>query len=214
MEDAKIRLAACLGRLEHTELWRRSCIALYGATRETAYREQLLSHMDENSGMNLLFAYDETGDDVYRHAMEALIKAPPADDDSQALYRYQPFRAAWDVRFGGRRDARDIARRFAAAIDQRADRWYRLALVDCVEQMDVQLYEHYRVLADLLLKIARETMAASAPNAADCYLLMKGVRLGLLDPEKYLPRAVESFRAACCDDFYPLALSEYRRIQA
>lgn len=214
MEDEKARLAASLEKLGHGELWRRSCIALYGATGDAAYLECVLQHMDESSGMSLLLGWDATGNEAFRQGMEKLAQRLPMDTAPESLYQYQPFHAAWDVRFGGRRDTRAIVRLFQSAFDQRMDARYRLALADCLEQMDIQLYEHYRALADLLLKTAQETVAGLALNAADCYMLMKGVRLDLLDPEKYLPRAVESFIQGCLDAYYPLALSEYRRIKA
>ena len=214
MEDEKARLAASLEKLEYSELWRRSCIALYCATGDAAYRESVLHHMDESSGMSLLFAWNETGNEAYRQDMEKLAQYLLMETAPGSLYQHQPFHAAWDVRFGGRRDARAIVRLFQSAFDQRTDARYRMALVDCLEQMDIQLYEHYRAMADLLLKTAQETLAGPALNAADCYMLMKGVRLDLLDPEKYLPRAVESFVQGCLDAYYPLALSEYRRMIA
>lgn len=214
MEDEKARLEAGLEKLAYGELWRRSCIALYGATGDTAYRERVLDHMDESSGMSLLFAWGETGNEAYRQEMEKLAQRIPMDAAPGGLYQYQPFHAAWDVRFGGRQDARAIVRLFQSAFDQRSNARYRLALADCLEQMDIQLYEHYRALADLLLKTAQETLAAPALNAADCYMLMKGVRLDLLDPERYLPRAAESFAKGCLDAYYPLAWSEHRRMKA
>lgn len=214
MEDAKARLDAFLAEIESTEVRRRACMALYAATGEKRYRDYVLDRMDENSGMSLLFALGETGDASFRQSAEALAARLPMDAEPRSLYLYQPFHAAWDVRFGGRRDAREIARLFSEAGDCLSDKWYRLALVDCVEQMDIQLYEHYRVMADLILKAAQAIRKAPSMSAADCYLLLKGVRLGLLDGERYLPPAVRRFDDLPWSDCYPLAYAEIVRMKA
>lgn len=134
------------------------------------------------------------------------------------LYLYQPARAEYDVRFGGRKDARDIAALFTLARRQLGDGgitdgFYMLALADTVEKMDIQVYEHYRVLADLLLEAARAALGSQDPRVLCA--LMKGVRLGLLDPEKYLPAARGAFESAgpSADTagFYQRALREYGR---
>lgn len=214
MQMEKARLTAYLNAVENGEVKLRSCIALYQSTGEAAFREYALAHMDKSSGMSLLFAWEQTGGPAYRQAMDALMADLPAAADPEALYQFAPFHAAYDVRFGGRKDARRIAAAFQTMQDALSDPWYYLALVDCIEQMDIQLYEHYRVLADLILRAAQARLRQPALNAADCCLLMKGVRLGLLDPEKYLPPALKSCSTLAWDYFYPLALAEYGRINA
>lgn len=138
--------------------------------------------------------------------------------EPQNLYLYQPARAEYDVRFGGRKEHRAIAALFKQARDRLypdrlTDGFYMMALADTLEKMDFQLYEHYRVLADLMLEAARQALAA--PGVQAQYALMKAVRLGLLDPEKYLPVACAAFEKTACTpanaDFYRLAQDEYRR---
>ena len=82
-----------------------------------------------------------------------------------------------------------------------------MALADTAEKLDMQIYEHYRTLADLLLEAARgisqkkqysslllprntteETRDLSG-RALIIAALQKGVRLQLLNDEKYLPLA-------------------------
>ena len=134
----------------------------------------------------------------------------------QNLYLYQPMHAEYDVRFGGRKDARQIAALCKTARERLADvtdGFYMMALIDTLEKMDDQLYEHYRVLADLLLEAAQQALHTQDVRCQ--YALMKGVRLGLLDPEKYLPAARAAFEKAQCtlqnQDYYRLAQDEYGR---
>ena len=69
---------------------------------------------------------------------------------------------------------------------------------DIWEFVHERLYEHYRALADMFLEAARGLISHETeanPMAADA--LLKGVRLGLLDEEKYLPIALKMKEAAC-----------------
>ena len=65
MQIENARLAAYLRAEEPSELKRRCCIALFQSTGEKACRDDVLAHMDKNSGMSLLFAFLETGDPAY-----------------------------------------------------------------------------------------------------------------------------------------------------
>ena len=220
-----------------------------------------------NCGKVLFFALDETGDERYRRAADfharRLEGHPrcacgnfwhkeiyPDQIWLDGLYMAQPFRAEYDARFGGGRDAADIAGQFknvrkylyvpekglyVHACDMarkqpwadpetgkspnfwlRSMGWYLMALIDCLELMDRQLYEHWRALRDLFVEaidgIARwrdpETglyfqvidradvegnYIETSGSAMVLYAMLKGVRLGLLDGEKYLRDARRAF---------------------
>ena len=220
-----------------------------------------------NCGRVLFFALDETGDERYRKAADFLTKRLethprcscgnfwhkeiyPEQVWLDGLYMAQPFRTAYDMRFGGMRTTPDIVRQFEnvrkylydadkhlyyhacdlAKQQPWADRetgrspnfwlrsmgWYLMALIDCIDWMDEQLYESRRTLTDLF----REAMAGILPYAdpetglfyqvidrADVpgnypetsgsamviYARLKGVRLGLLDGEVHLAPALAAF---------------------
>ncbi len=91
----------------------------------------------------------------------------------------------------------------------RSTGWYLMALVDTIDQCPEQLYEHWRALVDifresiagvlryqqpdgLFLQVidhpeAEGNYTESSGSSMIAYAVMKGVRLGILDPEKYLP---------------------------
>lgn len=88
----------------------------------------------------------------------------------------------------------------------RAHGWMLLALIDAIEACSEQLYEHYRALVDLLREglqgllqhccedgliphRAGEAQGDAAASLMAAYCLFKAVRLGLVDPERYLPIA-------------------------
>ena len=149
------------------------------------------------------------------------------------LHPYQPFVIAYDSRFGDKQSHKAAARCFQSlrnhtfdgekqlyqykpvlnhpiesAYDLRHNGGILLSLADTIEQMDIQLYEHYRALADVFLEavrglvpyrnkvglFARDIVHPESEPDADghrmaAYALFKGVRLGLLAEERYLPIA-------------------------
>ena len=97
----------------------------------------------------------------------------------------------------------------------RSTGWYLMALVDCIALCSEQLYEHYRALVDIFRESMRGVLAYRAEDglfyqvidypeaegnytetsgsAMIAYSLLKGVRIGVLDAEKYLPIALDVF---------------------
>ena len=228
-----------------------------------SYPEDKYNIDSTNCGKALFFALDETGDPRYRKAADyiaqRLITHPrcscgnfwhkeiyPEQIWLDGLYMAQPFRAEYDRRFGGGKDAGDIAAQFQNvrkylyddkkklyyhACDLakkqpwanpetgkspnfwlRSMGWYLMALIDCIDLMNEQLYEHYRALIDLFREAVPGILRwadpetglyyqvidrADAPgnyletsgSAMVIYSILKGVRLGVLDREKYLTYA-------------------------
>ena len=97
----------------------------------------------------------------------------------------------------------------------RSTGWYLMALVDCIALCSEQLYEHYRALVDIFRESIRGVLAYRAEDglfyqvidhpeaegnytetsgsAMIAYSLLKGVRIGVLDAEKYLSIALDVF---------------------
>ena len=220
-----------------------------------------------NCGRALFFALDQTGDERYRKAIDFLIdrlathprcscgnfwhkEIYPEQIWLDGLYMAQPFRAAYDTRFGGLKSAADIASQFrnvrrylfnpakglyyhacdlnrqqfwadpetgcSANFWLRSMGWYLMALVDCIDFMNEQLYEHYRTLVDLFREAVEGILRWADPetglfyqvidhpeaegnyletsgSAMVLYAVLKGVRLGLLDDEKLLKPALSAF---------------------
>lgn len=179
-------------------------------------------------GKALFFALDETGDERYRQALASifdLLKAEPAPDSPWTLYCAAPFMAEYDTRFGKKETYKLIADQFKAVHQAlfdpelglyRTDRgassadnegFMLMALADTAEKLDMQIYEHYRTLADLFLEAVRGLLRCRADGGGGpafpwpgedminqwdlddrrmiVYAVLKGVRLGLLDAEKY-----------------------------
>lgn len=94
--------------------------------------------------------------------------------------------------------------------------WYVMALIDCIDLSNIQLFEHYKVLVDIFRESIRGLLRYQDPetgmfyqvidhaetpgnyletsgSAMIAYSILKAVRLGVLDPEKYLPLGLRTF---------------------
>ena len=180
-------------------------------------------------GKALFFALDETGDERYRKALDEVmgrVKEKPLPNDPAGLYAIAPFLAEYDTRFGGKQSYKALAEQFKAVHEALFDRekgLYRsesgsfsprdeglilLALADTAEKLDMQIYEHYRTLADIFLEAIRTPYQKGidlprlfsqektgeardlSGNAMSAAAILKGVRLQLLNEEKYLSLAI------------------------
>ena len=93
---------------------------------------------------------------------------------------------------------------------------YLAALADAAEGMEEQIYEHYRCVADLLLEAAQAWLKSEEKSdpLALCGVL-KGIRLGLLDAERYMPAARKAAGGLDPEaDGAERALREYGRVNA
>ncbi len=179
-------------------------------------------------GKALFFALDETGEERFRKALDAVaseVNMAPLPDTPKGLYAIAPFLAEYDTRFGGKQAYKAIAEHFKAVHQKLFDRktglyctdvsrfsilnegFMLMALADTAEKLDIQIYEHYRTVADLLLQAVRmpyrlgtdrlfTILCGDSEKKPDytglvmlVYAMYKGIRLQILDPEKYLPLA-------------------------
>ena len=192
----------------------------------------------------LFFALDETGDERYRDAIERFaVRARSVCENARAsaeeICVALPFYAAYEMRFDGKREIGNVVSAFrrlrdslydeerglyAASPEEKKRARFSLlpetrilaALIDCVEIVDEQLYEHRRGICDLFREAVPGLLPrldgesnlfngilepADAPdNAPDfvgtalaAYAVMKGVRLGVLNSEKVMPYGTRAF---------------------
>ena len=146
--------------------------------------------MEEKAILEKMRNGDEQVKDAALKEMRCL-KEGGLSDDPRKMQEELPFLAACDTRFGDKQTYKMISRHCAQFREQYFDRKTGLycvpgcdeaeglvlkTLADTVEQMDIQLYEHYRALADMFLEAARGLISHETeanPMAADA--LLKGV---------------------------------------
>ena len=96
--------------------------------------------------------------------------------------------------------------------------WYVMSLIDCIDNCSEMLYEHYRLLMDLFREAIRgmlryrdeatglywqvidhgenpDNYLETSGSAMMAYALLKGVRLGVLNEEKYLPLGKQAYES-------------------
>ena len=218
----------------------RGCVSLAGMPGESVCRDTVYACLEDGIspeglraadacsavglGSALFFAFKQTGEKRRREDLDEMHRVLKArfsvgnDVPAEERVKAQPFFAEYDVLFGGRRDAAGSAALFLKAhplyaAGNSAPGWYLASLIDTVDGMDEQIYEHYRAVADLFRQAA---VPKETNSALYIYALLKGVRLCLLDGDLYQPVIKKAFSHLERDDpegpgAYLLALSEYRR---
>lgn len=205
----------------------RAAVDMYKVTGEDDFREFVLEHAtcpDAHADQELFFLWEQTGEENDRQAIEQRmqqIREAGAPADGKAIYTAGPFWMAYEMKCGGMEKVAQVVQMFRNVHDNgmQPDCWQLLALADAIAWCREELYEHYRALIDMF----RAELAAVLQNKADeeaallsCALL-KAVRLGIINPEKYLPvgkRLFESMQQPSEDDVkaigpYMMAYSEY-----
>lgn len=169
-------------------------------------------------GKALFFALDATGDAQYREAIEqvmARLGRMPSEAalPAETLYFELPFRMAYEMKLGGMEKvglcAGKFRQSFAALWDEEhglisGGRYQSavalLALADAINLCADQLYEHWRAMVDVYRVVLRGLLAAEAPDNPETAgmlltALHAGVRMRLIDPERYLPVAAKRIAA-------------------
>lgn len=168
-----------------------ACVAEDGSIPNCEMRQRSFEAI--NAGKTLFFALEETGEERYRKAIEFHMQRLRCGDDpkdGKTIYAAGPFWMAYEMKCGGMEKVADVVRLYKCMDNdgQRPDGWTLMALVDAIGWCREELYEHYRALVDIF----REKLAGVLLHPADeadamvSYALLKAVRLGLIDPEKYL----------------------------
>ena len=175
------------------------------------FTENSLADHEGWLGRFILFAYLETGEERFRLALDHLVKQSGDIASIQDACFLMPFLAEYDVKLGDKQLAKAIANKFQKMNAERPCEalpfdslsLFMLSLSETLEKMDIQLYEHFRVLADMLLLSAQTSLniwkreyarmpKEELPWGSVCAFvsaLFQGVHIGALDEEKYLPLA-------------------------
>lgn len=194
-------------------------VALYRSTGKDFYRDYVLEKLracagqeqPQEIGMGLMFALEETGEECFRSGIERLALRPVAVERLADAYGELPFRMAYEMKLNRMAWVSRVAEQFiglrkrlfdketglyraaeGSGFSPMATGWYLAALVDSIEACDQQLYEHWRSLVDIFREALRGLLHAGSTGGAEAlvvYAIRKGVRLGVIDPERYLPVA-------------------------
>ncbi len=159
----------------------------------------------------LFAAMAATGEAKYRAAIEATMAAlgrDPVDeiDSAEDMLTLLPFRMAYEMQLGGMEKVGLVTAWFREAYRKLRERksglvggsvqgtaYALLALVEAIDACSEQLYEHWRALVDMYRETLKAALAAADEaddsSAMIVYAVLEGVRMNLIDPERYLPVA-------------------------
>lgn len=169
-------------------------------------------------GKALFFALAETGEEKYREAiggvMARLGRTPSeAALPAETLYAELPFRMAYEMKLGGMEKVGLCAGKFRQSFKALWDKERALisggryqtaitllALTDCIDLCADQLYEHWRAMVDIYRVALKGLLSAETPDNPETAgmlltALHAGVRMNLIDPERYLPMAAKRIAA-------------------
>lgn len=200
----------------------RAAIDLYKATGDETFRQFALEHAvcpSAHADQELLFLWEQTGEDNDRQAIEQhmqQLRGADAPTDGKSLYAAGPFWMAYEMKCGGMEKVAAVVQMFRAVHQStpQPDGWQLMALADAIGWCREELYEHYRALIDMFRAELPAVLAHEASALVACALL-KAVRLGVVNPEKYLPIGKRMFEAldlpgeGQCVGPYVMAYSEY-----
>lgn len=181
----------------------RGCVNLARTSDDLSMRDTVLDYLRSTQpatgmdglsmGMALFYAREVTGQDSYDEDIRQLAAAGwPEIHTAMEAWQVLPFRMAYEFKMNKMAKVHDVARAFQKLHGEleEKDGLYLMALVETIEQCDQQLYEHWRLMVDLYRETLRAMAACGGCQGAAClYAVLKGVQMGLIDGERYLPLA-------------------------
>ncbi|WP_367566577.1 hypothetical protein [Lacrimispora sp.] len=168
-------------------------IQMYEATGEEIYKDYVMACLHEpaalGAGEDLLpvqdslayfFALKQTGEELYRQNIEALIR------EKEWTLDFLPFVTAYETSFNRKEHYNEIAAYF-----RKKDGFTGtdlVALIETINQMSEEIYEYYRELRDLFKTVIKEKInhLPNSPEKLETgYSILKACNMGVLQKEKY-----------------------------
>lgn len=173
-----------------------AAVDMYRVTGEADFRAFVLEHgvcPSANADQELFFLWEQTGEENDRQAIEQhmqQLRGAAAPANGKALYQAGPFSMAYEMKCGGMEKVAAAVQMYKAPMQP--DGWRLLALADAIGWCREELYEHYRALVDLF-RAEMPVVLRQEESAVVACAMLKAVRLGVINPEKYLPIGKKMF---------------------
>ncbi|MBQ8312502.1 MAG: hypothetical protein IJX84_04780 [Clostridia bacterium] len=197
-------------------------MALYAATGDEGHQrlaERMLQNAVTGEEMHpawarLLFADVDKWKETIEQVAQRELPAPARLEEA---FDTLPFRMAYEMKLNRMAWVNRVAEDFRSLHQRLFDEksglhcaaegeaycaestgWFLMALVDCIDICDQQLYEHWRCLVDIFRTTLRGMLRSGKVEGAElqlAYCILKAVRMGLIDSERYLARGLELAQA-------------------
>lgn len=193
-------------------------MALYAATKDEGHQrraEEMLAKAVTGEELHPAWARLLFADvDSWRETIEQVASRElPAPVRLEEAFDTLPFRMAYEMKLNRMAWVNRVAEDFRSLHQRLFDEqsglhcaaegepfcaestgWFLMALVDCIDICDQQLYEHWRCLVDIFRATLRGILRSGRVEGAElqlAYCILKAVRMGLIDSERYLARGLE-----------------------
>ncbi len=166
---------------------------MYEATGEEIYKDYVMACLHEpealGDGEDLLpvqdslayfFALKQTGQELYRQKIEALIR------EKEWTLDFLPFVTAYETSFNRKEHYNEIVAYFRKKNGFTGTDL--VALIETISQMSEEIYEYYRELRDLFKTVIRgkiNYLPDSPEKLETGYSILKACNMGVLQKEKY-----------------------------
>lgn len=168
-------------------------------TVEAAGSKQL--NIDSVNTLKVLFyIYDITRKEKYLRAIETIqdgIRMFPRNADrifmvdenreqteTKFLYEVLPFYMEYETRFHKKAEYNDIIRQFESGRGKKPEEWYLMALIDAMDVMSIEIFEHYKTLEKLFKEKIKNYMGNGSAYIR-AYVIIKACKNRVLLREKY-----------------------------
>ena len=170
------------------------------------YSVEELNIDNVNAGKTLFELYDLTGKEKYRKAIDLVYsqiqKMPRTKEGNfwhkniypnqvwlDGLYMCQPFYMEYETRYHNKAGYNDIVNQLTEMRSGKDAIWYVMALIDVLDHMSIEIFEHYKSLQEIFKKTIKcIPLGGDAKMQKVCmgYAILKACNIGILNPEKYL----------------------------
>ena len=107
----------------------------------------------------------------------------------QHLYEVLPFYMEYETRYHNKAGYNDIVNQLTEMRSGKDAIWYVMALIDVLDHMSIEIFEHYKSLQEIFKKTIKcIPLGGDAKMQKVCmgYAILKACNIGILNPEKYL----------------------------
>lgn len=212
MSDELLNIEEFLGELQRTDSWQKEdvyiiegCRQLYMAAGKDSYKSFLLQALEcivdqegnlsmggesgvcsawmAGIGRTLFWAWEDSGADRYKKAINQLVEALKCQNvqgqDARMLYLTQPFYMEYETKCHSKAAYKSIVQQMTQAAESMAGQsgpdfgWYLMSLVDVIGSMSMEIYEHYRSLEEILKRAVRGYIGSKRGRTDDVPVVME-----------------------------------------
>lgn len=169
-------------------------LQMYLATGDVEYKKFITDYLESGNnsddlsiGKVLYYLYEETKDEKYKKAIEEFVeKGGNGPKDLEEFYMVMPIYAEYGTKIWKKENYNNIMAQFKDmrnSIKSDSEKeLYLMALVETLEVMSEEIFEHYKALEVFTKEVIREIENDSLVKA---YGILKACRLKALLKEKY-----------------------------